>query len=247
MIRINRQHIPTLLAAALGLAALIVTYVLIADTWSGLRLSSRMTAINDRLAPPVDEVDADKPKEKPHNEDQQDQPDKPEGIKPPEDQKPEDNKPKDEKLDPADQALARIKAKQMFMKPEKPDFRNILGVLGNRVLYPGGISLKVGDQYNGATIKEIGSSWVKVEYKGEIIPLSVYGTMPSTDDKKAEESSEDKTQSTAKDEPEEQATVNDNHTEADVSDEKNAEEPASLPDDTANSSDITINTKFEVK
>ncbi len=180
MMRINRQQVPTIVLIALAGLAMIVTWMLFSSVWSSLRLSSRMSEVNLRLATPDESVaidDAsDQTEQNATSNSQPDAPDQPDNTTV--DNKPQQDKPGNKKPDPPALAVARIKTKNMFIVPEKPDFRNILGILGDSVLYPGGISLKVGDQHNGATIKEVGSNWVKVEYEGEIIPLGVYGGTP---------------------------------------------------------------------
>lgn len=173
MMRISPQHTPAIVVVSLATASLIVTVMLIASLWSGSRLASRISSVNLRLDPPIEETENPQQDQK-SAEGQEDPhatpPGKPENGK--------TDKKEEETPAPPDLAVARMKSKNMFVVPEKPEFRNILGILGDRVLYPDGISLKVGDTHNGATVKEIGSNWVKLEYEGEIIPLGVYGGTP---------------------------------------------------------------------
>jgi len=66
-------------------------------------------------------------------------------------------------------AVARL-GKRRFFSPAPPqDFRNARGVLGDRVLYPGGQSFAVGDHAMGATVKAIGLDYVELEFEGETV------------------------------------------------------------------------------
>lgn len=210
MTRLSRQNAPEALVVVLAAAALIATVMLITGLWSGSRLTSRMTAVNLRLDPPVEKTQEDKKPDQQKAEDpgapQAMPPGHPEQPGQPGNNQPED-KSEQKNLAPPALAVARIKAKNMFMTPVKPDFRNILGILGNRVLYPGDISLAVGEVHNGATIKEIGSNWVKVEYEGEIIPLGVYGGTPPPEPQKDTKKEDNKE---AKDETKAESDSNSN-------------------------------------
>jgi len=48
-------------------------------------------------------------------------------------------------------------------------------VLGDRVLYSGGQSFKVGDNAMGATVKEIGLTHVELEFEGETVRVNFGG------------------------------------------------------------------------
>ena len=179
----RRQQVFTALVAATACAAAVVTVMAIVGVWSGARISSRMQALAHRMEQQIDQT----PGESARDEAAQG-PDKQPGPVPADGQaasQPNDGtepKPKPP-ADPVAKALARVIEHHLFETPQKPDFRGIIGVLGDRVLYPGGISVGIGESHNGATIKEIGSNWVKVEYEGEIIPLGVFGGTPPEEPK----------------------------------------------------------------
>jgi hypothetical protein len=70
-------------------------------------------------------------------------------------------------------AADRIRGRYLFAPAPPQAFRSPLGVLGDRVLYPGGQSFGVGDNALGATVKAVGPHEVEVEYEGETITLPV--------------------------------------------------------------------------
>jgi len=77
-------------------------------------------------------------------------------------------------VDPPARVLAqRIDARHLFTAPPSPQFRNVIGVLGNRALYPGGDSLAVGEQREGATLKAVGADYVEFEFEGETVRVDV--------------------------------------------------------------------------
>ena len=53
-----------------------------------------------------------------------------------------------------------------------------MGVLGDTAYFQGGKEVKVGQKHNGATIKEIGPYWVKIEFKGKEKTLHVFTPGP---------------------------------------------------------------------
>lgn len=66
-------------------------------------------------------------------------------------------------------AVARV-AQRHFLSAAPPQaFRQAQGVLGDRVLYPGGQSFAVGDNAMGATVKKIDVTHVELEFEGETI------------------------------------------------------------------------------
>ncbi len=75
---------------------------------------------------------------------------------------------------PAGQAVARIRERHLFAPAPAEAFRNVQGVLGTRVLYPGGQSFTVGDNAMGATITAVGSGWVEFEHDGEAERIHVF-------------------------------------------------------------------------
>ena len=73
-----------------------------------------------------------------------------------------------------DQAVKRIQERFLF-SPRPPEmFRRVQGVLGDRVLYPGGQSFGIGDNAMGATVVAIGSNWVELEHNGRSIIIDVF-------------------------------------------------------------------------
>ncbi|MEM7624204.1 MAG: hypothetical protein AAF333_01105 [Planctomycetota bacterium] len=75
---------------------------------------------------------------------------------------------------PAAEALARLNQRCLFMPAPPQGFRNVQGVLGDRVLYPGGQSFGLGDNAMGATIVAIGTNWVELEHEGQTITLDIF-------------------------------------------------------------------------
>ena len=75
---------------------------------------------------------------------------------------------------PAGQAVARIRDRHLFAPAPAEAFRNVQGVLGTRVLYPGGQSFTVGDNAMGATITAVGSGWVEFEHDGGTERIHVF-------------------------------------------------------------------------
>lgn len=67
----------------------------------------------------------------------------------------------------------RIDARNLFTSPPSPQFRNVIGVLGNLALYPGGDTLAVGEQREGATLTEVGADYVEFEFDGEKVRVNV--------------------------------------------------------------------------
>lgn len=78
--------------------------------------------------------------------------------------------------DPAAVAVWRIQQRHLFMPPPPQGFRNAQGVLGDRVLYPGGQSFGLGENAMGATVVALGSNWVELKHEDETIVLDIsYG------------------------------------------------------------------------
>ena len=76
--------------------------------------------------------------------------------------------------DPAARATTRLEQRFLFMPAPPQGFRNVQGVLGDRVLYPGGQSFGLGDNAMGATIVAIGTNWVELEHEGQTITLDIF-------------------------------------------------------------------------
>ncbi len=70
--------------------------------------------------------------------------------------------------------VKRIADRHLF-EPAPPDgFRNVQGILGNRVLYGGGSSFGVGDQAMGARIVAIGTNWVEFQFNDETVVVDIF-------------------------------------------------------------------------
>ncbi len=81
---------------------------------------------------------------------------------------------KQEDLGPGARAVARVHQRHLF-SPEPPKAaHSILGVLGDRVLFPGGGAVGVGESFNGATVKAIGPDWAELEVDGKVVKFSVF-------------------------------------------------------------------------
>ena len=80
--------------------------------------------------------------------------------------------------DPLAAAVTRVQARRLFT-PAPPDaFRNVRGILGNRVLYPGGQSFGLGDQAMDARIVAIGTNWVEFSKDGQTVTLDIFQNVP---------------------------------------------------------------------
>ena len=80
----------------------------------------------------------------------------------------------DTSSDPLAQAVARVRERHLFMPAPPEAFRNVQGILGDRVLYGGGQSYRLGDQAMGATITAIGSNWVEFVKNDEKITIDIF-------------------------------------------------------------------------
>ncbi|MEM9418793.1 MAG: hypothetical protein AAGA25_07070 [Planctomycetota bacterium] len=76
--------------------------------------------------------------------------------------------------DPAGQATQRIRDRFLFMSPPPQGFRNVQGVLGDRVLYPGGQSFGLGENAMGATVVAIGTNWVELLHEEQTITIDIF-------------------------------------------------------------------------
>ncbi|MBB6429901.1 hypothetical protein [Algisphaera agarilytica] len=76
--------------------------------------------------------------------------------------------------DPAGQATQRIRDRFLFMPPPPQGFRNVQGVLGDRVLYPGGQSFGLGENAMGATVVAIGTNWVELLHEEQTITIDIF-------------------------------------------------------------------------
>ena len=75
---------------------------------------------------------------------------------------------------PAARAVAAIRQRHLFAPAPAEAFRNVQGVLGDRVLYPGGQSFRAGDEAMGATVTRVGSDFVEFEHGGETVRIQVF-------------------------------------------------------------------------
>lgn len=80
----------------------------------------------------------------------------------------------DAQNDPGSAAVQRIRDRYLFMSAPPQGFRSVQGVLGDRVLYPGGQSFGLGENAMGATVVAIGSNWVELLYEEETITLDIF-------------------------------------------------------------------------
>lgn len=174
MTRYLRQWYPELVPKALAVAALAVTLMLVSGLWEGWHISALAEGVAQRLTPVVvqetndtKEGGGDTPK--------------------PDEAKPSNETDSDKTPDPGARAVERIQKRHLFAPAPPQAFRKIVGVLGDRVLYPDGASYKVGESFGGATVKAIGSDWVDLEYEGETITIGVFGGQGSKPPKEATE------------------------------------------------------------
>ncbi len=79
---------------------------------------------------------------------------------------------------PASAAAKRINDRHLFVPAPAPQFRGVIGVLGNQALYAGGETLSIGQQKDGATLKAVGSNWVEFEVDGKTERINVLGDHP---------------------------------------------------------------------
>jgi len=89
-------------------------------------------------------------------------------------------KPAKKAKSPHDLLVERI-TKRHFFSPDPPKKKlsaKLMGVLGETAYFQGGKEAKVGQKHKGATIKEIGPCWVKVEFEGKEKTLHVFQPGP---------------------------------------------------------------------
>ena len=82
--------------------------------------------------------------------------------------------------EPAEDELAlrvreRVEARHVFAPPPAERFRSVRGVLGDRVLFEGGESAAVGEEYDGAEVLGVGAESVRFRKAGEEITVEVGG------------------------------------------------------------------------
>lgn len=76
--------------------------------------------------------------------------------------------------DPAAAAVSRVRQRFLFMPAPPQQFRNVQGVLGDRVLYAGGQSYGLGENAMGAIVVALGTNWVELQHEGETITLDIF-------------------------------------------------------------------------
>ncbi|MEM1026617.1 MAG: hypothetical protein AAGJ38_00875 [Planctomycetota bacterium] len=77
--------------------------------------------------------------------------------------------------DPGRAAAQRIKGRYVFA-PKPPDrFRAVRGVLGDVVLLQDGSAAGIGDNIDGAVVREIGADWVRYDYQGDELIVYMAG------------------------------------------------------------------------
>ena len=81
----------------------------------------------------------------------------------------------DAEASPAARAVAAIRERHLFAPAPAEAFRDVQGVLGDRVLYGGGQSFRAGDDAMGATVTRVGSDFVEFEHDGETVRIEVFG------------------------------------------------------------------------
>lgn len=72
-------------------------------------------------------------------------------------------------------AADRIEKSYIYIPKPPPQYRNVEGVLGDRVIFAGGRSVGIGETFDGAKIIAIGSDWVDLEVDGKTISIGVFG------------------------------------------------------------------------
>ena len=156
MTPVRRTDWPRYAWLALLVVAALVSLLGLRGWWHGATVTSRVESVAHRLEQAVTE----QPESKPESA----QPGGP-------DRHGTDGNGSKEANDPGTLAVQRINQRHLFA-PKPPDqFRNIQGVLGDRVLYAGGQSFAVGENAMGATVKAVNSEWVEFEFKGETIRI----------------------------------------------------------------------------
>ncbi|MEM8496108.1 MAG: hypothetical protein AAF663_12070 [Planctomycetota bacterium] len=77
--------------------------------------------------------------------------------------------------DPGRSAAERIRGRYIFAPKPPERFRAVRGVLGDVVLLQDGSAVGIGDNVDGAVVREIGPEWVRYEYNGEDVVVHLEG------------------------------------------------------------------------
>lgn len=72
-------------------------------------------------------------------------------------------------------AARRFERSYTFMPEPPPAYRQVAGILGDRVIFRSGQTAGIGESFGGATVKAVGSDWVDLEVEGETITIGVFG------------------------------------------------------------------------
>ncbi len=151
---------------ALWVVAAVFVLLAVGQWWASTSADDRLDALVTRLDPPPAQADAssdDAGKDGPPEDAPDDSADAPALAND----------------DPGVLAAKRIDERYIFHSKPQPRFRQIRGVLGNKVLFTHGGAVAVGGSFDGATVKEVGANWVKLEHEGEEITIAVAGGSPN--------------------------------------------------------------------
>ena len=76
---------------------------------------------------------------------------------------------------PGDDDVQRITQRNIFSPPKPGGFQGrLIGILGDAAIFQGNKQARVGEQIAGATVKEIGPDWVKLEFEDKPLTLNVF-------------------------------------------------------------------------
>jgi len=79
------------------------------------------------------------------------------------------------KKNPDDERAQRITQRNIFAPPKPKGFRGQLtGILGDRAIFNGSQSGKVGENVMGAKILDLGPDWAEIEFEGKKQKLWVF-------------------------------------------------------------------------
>ena len=76
---------------------------------------------------------------------------------------------------PGEALRGRVAERYVFAPRPEDRFRKVRGVLGNRVLFEGGESAAVGEEYDGAEVVRVGAESVRFRKDGEEVTVRVGG------------------------------------------------------------------------
>ena len=164
---------------SLAALAVLLTVWCIVSMASGEEDGDRLEALMERYAASrKQEKAADKPK--PGEKGKPDGKKKPAGKSAKGKETKKGKKPAKKAKSPQDLLIERI-TKRHFFSPDPPRKKfsdKLMGVLGDTAYFHGGKEVKVGQKHKGATIKEIGPCWVKIEFEGKEQTVDVFQPGP---------------------------------------------------------------------